>query len=409
MNAMNRRMQILILCIMLGIGIVAIVAGTVTYMNPGARTMESPAEQTRNSPLELPPSGDNTLRDISGDDLYLSTVDVSTGKPLGSVSVYLDGRYEGSTSAQGILGVRNLSPVSEGQHTLRVTKSGYQDYTGSITAPFPSPVNIGLQGQVFVPVQEPGSHNTKIDIVFVPSGTSYNCAEQQKIYTTLYVTDRNAFVTDVNRLVSESIFTLDTITDKTEPIPPDYRDRFNIYYYYDSSQFADAFNGCAGTVPENFWNTVPFADVVIILYPTYPTRNSGPPCEPNGCVNPGAGRSWMKIAADREILFMHECGHAIFGLVDTYCGSTEYRLNEPFPNVWLSRESCVMDATNNSWDSLACRQIEQKVPVDCIKQFWRWDPDPDIMREGYSGTFGKASTQRISYIFNNFNAWGKTA
>ncbi len=85
----------------------------------------------------------------------------------------------------------------------------------------------------------------------------------------------------------------------------------------------------------------------------------------------------------------------IFGLIDTYCGNTVYWQNDPDPNVWSSQENCVKDAINNSWDPSACRQIQQENPSICTKQFWRWDPDPDIMHEGYSGTFGKASTLRI--------------
>ena len=301
-----------------------------------------------------------------------------------------------------------LSPVSDGLHTIRVTKAGYLESTQRIAIPSLAPVKIGLQEQLLVPVHEAGSPETKIDIVFVPSGTTYNCAEQRKITSTLYVTDKGAFVADVNRIVKDSLFTLDSITDKTEPIPADYRDRFNIYYYYDPSEFADAFSGCAGTVPEKFWKTVPSADLVIILYPTYYSRDTGAPCEPNGCVNPGTGRSWMKIAADQKVLFMHESGHAVFGLIDSYCGGTIYWQNEPDANVWSSQKSCVEDVINNSWDSSACRQIEQNDPNACITQFWRWDPDPDIMHDGYSGTFGKASTRRITYILNNINSRGKT-
>jgi hypothetical protein len=278
------------------------------------------------------------------------------------------------------------------------------DYTESIVVPSASPFKIGLQGQLLSTVQETGTHDTKINIVFVPSGTTYNCAEQKKITTTGYVTNKSAFVTDVYRVVNESLFTLDSITDKTEPIPADYRDRFNIYYYYDPTRFADAFDGCAGTVPEKFWKTVPFADVVVILYPSYYGLDTGTPCEPNGCVNPGTGRSWMKTPADQNVLFLHETGHAIFGLVDTYCGDTEYWQNDPYPNVWSSQENCEKDAINNSWDPSSCRQIQGTSPT-CTKQFWRWDPDPDIMHNGYSGTFGKASTSRITYILNNPNAW----
>lgn len=406
---MKHRRQILILCIIFGIGIVAILAGIMTYLNAGAPTMTRPAERSQFSPPEQPLSGENTSTGIPEYGFSLSTFDVSTGELLGNVSVYLDGGYEGSTSAQGMVGILNISQVSGGPHTVRVTKSGYVDYTQSVVVPSASPVKIGLQGQLLSTIQEPGTHDTKINIVFVPSGTTYDSIEQKKINTTQYVTNRSAFVSDVYGMVNESLFTLDAITDKTDPIPADYRDRFNIYYYYDPSQFADAFNGCAGTVPEKFWDTVPFADVVIILYPTYYGRDTGPPDEPNGCVNPGTGRTWMKTPADQKVLFLHETGHAIFGLIDTYCGNTLYWQNDPDPNVWSSQENCVKDAINNSRDPSACRQIQQEDPSICTKQFWRWDPDPDIMHEGYSGTFGKASTLRITSILNNPNAWESKA
>jgi len=307
------------------------------------------------------------------------------------------------------MGMQNISPLYEGPHTVRVTKSGYVDYTESVVVPSVSRLRIELKAQLLVPVQETGSHNTRIDIVFVPSGTAYDCAKQKKILSTRYITDKSAFITDVNRIVNKTLFTLDSVTDKTDPIPADYRDRFNIYYYYDSSEFADAFNGCAGTVPEKFWKTVPFADIVIILYPTYYSLDTGAPCEPNGCVNPGTGRTWMKTPADQSVLFLHESGHAIFGLIDTYCDNTGYWQNDPDPNVWSSLGNCEKDAIKNSQDPHACRQIQQINPTACTKPFWRWDPDPDIMHDGYSGTFGQTSTRRITYTFNTINTGGTTA
>jgi len=117
----------------------------------------------------------------------------------------------------------------------------------------------------------------------------------------------------------------------------------------------------------------------------------------------------MKTAADQNILFLHECGHAIFGLIDTYCGNTIYWLNEPDPNIWGSRENCVTYATRNGWDASACRQIQDMNSTSCSKQLWRWDPDPDIMHEGYYGTFGNASTRRITYILDQINRGGKVS
>lgn len=404
---MNRRKQILFLCIIFGIGIVAIIAGIVMYTHASTLIATSPAERIQSAPAERENPIENITADQNGTGLSVSTFDESTGKPLESVFVYLDGGYEGLTSAQGILGILNISSSGDGQHTIRVTKSGYKDLTKSVVIPSVALVKIGLQEQLFVPVQEYGSHETKIDIVFIPSSTAYNCAERRKILTTGYVTGRSAFVTDVNRIVNDSLFTLDAITDTSDPLPPDYRERYNIYYYYDSTLFADAFSGCAGTIPEKFWNDVPFTDVAIILYPTYYTLDTGEPCEPNGCVNPGTGRRWMKIPSDQPVLFQHEYGHAIFGLVDTYCDNTMYWQNEPEPNVWSSRQSCEKDAAGNAWASSECRQIRQDNPASCTKPFWRIDADPDIMHEGYSGTFGKAATRRITYTFDNINAWGK--
>lgn len=400
---MKRRFQILVICILFVLGIIAILGGIMVFMNDGIRTMTPSEERIVYPSKEHQVSPETPLPGNAGYGLFLSTIDGATKESLENVSIYLDGGYEGSTVMRGPVAILNTSQVPEGMHTLRAVKPGYSEYTKTIFVPSDSAVTIGLESPLLTTVQEPGPHTTKIDIVFVPSGTTYNCAEQKKITTTRYVSDRSTFVTDVNHVVAASIFTLGQVTDKTDPIPSDYRDRFNIYYYYDSSEFADAFSGCAGTVPEKLWNSAPFADVVIILYPSYYSLDTGAPCEPIGCVNPGTGRKWMKTPADQDVLFMHECGHALFGLVDTYCENTLYWQNDPNPNVWSSEENCREDAKKNSWDPQACRQIVQVNPNNCTRQFWRWDTDPDIMHDGYSGTFGKASTRRITYTFDTLD------
>ena len=53
----------------------------------------------------------------------------------------------------------------------------------------------------------------------------------------------------------------------------DFRERFNFYYYWDTGSYADAFEGCAGTLPNEFWNDAPFTDVAIIMF-TRPMRVS---------------------------------------------------------------------------------------------------------------------------------------
>ncbi|MFA6225671.1 MAG: hypothetical protein WC620_05690 [Methanoregula sp.] len=102
-------------------------------------------------------------------------------------------------------------------------------------------------------------------------------------------------------------------------IPADFQKELNIYYYWDGERYADAFNGCAGTLPDDFWVEAPFADGAIILYLKYYGPNKGSPCEPIGCTNGiGPGTStWFKAPANNGPVFLHEAGHAIFGLMDT--------------------------------------------------------------------------------------------
>ena len=99
---------------------------------------------------------------------------------------------------------------------------------------------------------------------------------------------------------------------------------------------------------------------------------------------------------------MHEIGHGLYGLMDTYCGNTYYNENDPNPNVWNSEEKCQAAAIANNWNPGNCRQV-QDTGNGCQKEFWRWDPDPDIMYEGYYGTFGNASTKRIVNILDRIS------
>jgi hypothetical protein len=342
----------------------------------------------------------------AGFNVTITTKDRSTGEPVGSVSVYLDGSFLGETSLHENPGTFVITGILPGTHALRLTKSGFEDTMQNFPVSGPATLETSLHKGKLVPLYVTGSPKEKIDVVFLPSNTTFNCSSDTKITTEKYL-DEQAFENDVRDIVANSLFKLDTVTDRSVPLPGDYRDRFNIYYYYDPEQFADAFDGCAGKIPEDFWKQVPFADAAVILYPRYYSRYTGSECQPISCVIPGTGRTWMKIPADQNVLFLHEAGHAFFGLIDTYCNDqSAYWQNNPDPNVWSSDNNCVRDATTHGWDTSPCRQIKSDDPGQCAKQFWRWDPDPDIMYLGYYGSFGKASTGRITYVLNNTNAWG---
>jgi hypothetical protein len=273
-------------------------------------------------------------------------------------------------------------------------------------------VDIVLQASKIIPVGDQGPREDRIDIVFIPSKTQYDCNKIEKISTDYYTAHEENFKTDVNRLIQKKFFTLDSLTSKSVGIPEDYKERFNFYYYWDAENFADAFQDCAGTLPEGFWHDAPFTDVAIIIYPTYEGTYKGPPCEPSGCASgmgPGV-KAWFKNPADSGIIFMHEAGHVIFGLIDTYCGPTYYTQNNPEPNVWDSPSGCILASTTKHWNPSACRQItllSAKGGTDsCEKNFWRWDPDPDIMAtSSFSAKFGNASTLHIRYILDHVNRW----
>jgi hypothetical protein len=345
-------------------------------------------------------------------DLTVITKDAKTGTFIGGGHVYLDGRSVGSTSEQD--GKQILRDVERGSHTIRVAKPGYEEITRPVDITEKKQITFTLNRSSVIPVQIHGSTDEKIDIVFVASKTSFNCNSKTKIQTAAYTGDQQLFVTDVNNKVDNVFLKLDTVTSGSVGLPKDFRERFNFYYYWDTESFADAFDGCSGTLPNEFWNDAPFTDVAIIMYPSYEGFYSGPPCEPIGCANglgPGSG-SWLKAPADSPMIFLHESGHVVFGLIDTYCGDTYYVENSPFPNVWSSESACKKIAEQERWDMTSCRQIlkpaSSRSKDPCVKNFWRADTDPDIMGSGaYSGRFGNASTSHIRHIFDTITRWQK--
>ncbi len=277
-------------------------------------------------------------------ELTIAAKDIKTGSFIGGANVYIDGDTAGSTSEHD--GKQILRDVERGSHTIRVTKTGYDETTRYVDITEKRLVSVTLGKSKAIPLRIRGSTDEKIDIVFVASETSFNCNSKTKTRTETYTGDQQRFVRDVNNKIESVFLSLDTLTTGSQGLPKDFRERFNFYYYWDPVSFADAFDGCAGSLPQKFWNDAPFTDVAIILYPSYEGFYSGSPCEPNGCANglgPGSG-SWLKAPADSPMIFLHESGHVVFGLIDTYCGDTYYVENSPFPNVWDSENSCKENA-----------------------------------------------------------------
>lgn len=329
----------------------------------------------------------------------ISVKDERTRETISGARVYFDGGYRGVISTSGN-GVVVIPEVSMGDHTVRVTNPGYREKTVRFSYPEKAEITIPLEKSGLVPLNSGGSGSGGISIVFYPSSTSYNCTDRVKVTTPVYIQNETRFREDVMNSIKKTYLALDKDTDSKTPLPENYAEKFRFYYYFDSSSPADAFSGCTGTVPEKYWNEVTSSDITIILYPAYYGTYSDPACQPTGCFqDSGAGHSLMKVPANREMLIKHESGHAVFGLVDTYCGETYYYENDPYPNVWASDESCRNDAARANRDPEQCRRIQKSTTSRaCNKDFWQWDPVPDIMSGTSGGRFGDAATQRIRYI-----------
>lgn len=335
------------------------------------------------------------------DTLVVVVTDAQNAKILESARVFLDGGYKGTTISDQTGAALSITGITRGKHTIRVTKDGYQEITRKIVFPEDSLVHIGISKELLVPIHISGPTADRIDIVFYPSSTSYDCKNHTKVQASDYITDEARFRDDITSLVSQTLLNLEEDTTGSSPLVTNCSDVFNFYYYYDPSAPADAFSGPVGTIPEKYFTEVPFSDLTVILYPAYHGIISDPTCQPAGCFqDSGPGRSLMKAPADQAGLFKHETGHAVFGLVDTYCGDTYYYQNDPNPNVWSTPESCRADADAGGRDPALCRQIERtsSTTPSCIRNYWRWDPQPDIMENGYGGKFGEAATRRIHYV-----------
>ena len=371
-------------------------------VNPGRKI---PAILTINRPLPV-----QDIPKTTSLNLTIRTWDAKNGTPLVGSHVYLDGESVGTSSDDK--GIKELRNVARGNHSIRVTKTGYEEVSRKISVNNSEHVIIQLNDSKLIPLVKNGPAESKIDIVFIPSTTTYDCNLKKKIPIDTYTGDRQRFVNDVNTKITTLFSRLDTLTSAQVGLPSDYSDRFNFYYYWDPEDKADAFDGCAGKLPEQFRKNAPATDVAIILYPSYLGRYSGSPCEPNACANglgPGSG-SYLKAPADSSMIFLHESGHVVFGLIDTYCGPTYYRENTPSPNVWSTQDACITSALREHWNASECRQITKPATSftreACVKNFWKWDPDPDIMGSGaYTGRFGNASTLRIRYMLDTINRW----
>lgn len=262
-------------------------------------------------------------------------------------------------------------------------------------------------GQYIKPIYLAQSPEKTIDIIFVPSSTTWDVdADTCRKYMDTYTKDEVAFKKVAQDAVANWYWKMDTYS--VNSIPADYRHRINFYYYWRPGKTADMCGSCAGDLPDTFWTDASFADVGAILYPPrgYGKEYAG------GCADKlGPTKSHFKAPGwvGWGKVMLHESGHAVFSLVDTYCGDTYYEQNDPFTNVWSSETACKNDIKSKGGDQSQCRQILADDPntaknPDCSKSFWKWDPDPDLMHDHWNGNFGPRDVRKINYIFQTYTS-----
>ena len=206
-------------------------------------------------------------------------------------------------------------------------------------------------GDHVIPLQINGNPDQKIDVIFVPD--------------TSYGGDMDAFVEDIWDVIENGYYQNDAFSDN--------RGKFN-FYYLDDEADVTAYPACGFTPPlgscENFQDATTFADSMAVLHTDDFRDWSGSKC----------GRSLFCSEPTSYRTFVHESGHALFGLKDEYCCDSRYSQNDPNPNIWESRTACRDDATAEGWDPEQCREFCTAGSGNCGSGFWKNDPDRCVMR-----------------------------
>lgn len=162
--------------------------------------------------------------------------------------------------------------------------------------------------------------------------------------------------------------------------------------------------GCFAYEPNHFWEHASFADSVGILSSRWV----------RGCSGFGPTShyksSFCGDDATHGNVVLHETGHSLFALTDTYCGDTSYSRAGNVPNVWTSQGRCQSNADLEGWGDGICVDIYDG--GDCSSGKYRYDSNDggiyDIMDVtcNKDSKFREASMRRINYVFEHWPSGG---
>ncbi len=110
------------------------------------------------------------------------------------------------------------------------------------------------------------------------------------------------------------------------------------------------------------------------------------------CYSAQSGNRWIVL---------HEMGHNLWSLGDTYCCDAPYNSDSPHGNVWGSLSDCQNEATVSTpfvWPGANCTDITDS------GHHYKSNPEPDIMSKGCFncvGSYGASDKNRMEYVFRH--------
>jgi len=270
--------------------------------------------------------------------------DKTTGNPLNCFEK-LATAAESQLPAEGVA-TMGLPSRERGEKVINPLPRAIDCFVCRMSDVLPLPLDVNTLSYA-------GDTRRRIDVLFVPDET--------------YGGDTDQFVADARDVIEHGYATNDAFSDV--------RDRMNFWYIDDEASVTgyDDTPSCSFTPPgdcADFERRTSFADAIVVLHTD-------------------EFRDWQGTRCDRQIFtseptnyrtFVHESGHAVFGLKDEYCCDSNYAQNDPLPNIWSSKENCENDAIATGWDPADCDNFCPAGSVRCGLGFWKIDPERCVMR-----------------------------
>lgn len=221
-----------------------------------------------------------------------------------------------------------------------------------------------------VPTRDIGSHDDRFDLIFVPE-EDYGAPADIDTWLPTFISDIQS---RINRL------------NGAAPVTGNL-DSFNFYYSRVQGDIARP----NLNLPADITRVVPWADAYAILHTTTFSDWTlmGPPVKFGG-----------EGAVNRS--FIHEGGHALFGLADEYddapgCPTARFEPS-PDPNIWDDEADCRADVTGEGWGNPDdCFMV-----TTCTTDWWLFTTTPFIMNDGtqFANGWGQPASRRIQGILD---------